>query len=193
MAKSIDESKIERIKEATIEMVVDKGYGGASVSAIAKKAGVADGYLYRHYPSKQALVQDLYISYIKDFKSNILEQSENNDDFEDVLFAIIMNIFRLANEAPSRAKFLNMLMNDYTFLMSEDFLRSIPESLEKLCEVGKAKGCVSEDITTEEFVAVFPAIPIELASLRVKGIFSSEPLSEKDAKRAAKLCIKALK
>ena len=51
MARQIDETKMHRIKEAAVQLVVENGYGGASILMIARKAGVAEGYLYRFYAS----------------------------------------------------------------------------------------------------------------------------------------------
>lgn len=192
MAKSVDESKLERIKEATIEMVVSKGYGGASVSSIAKQAMVADGYLYRHYPSKQALVQALYVDTIDGFRKLIYELVQQYEHVEEVLFQIISSVFQLTNESPSKAKFLNMLMNDYTFLMSEEMLISIPKTYDLILKKGIHEGVFRPEITMEEFNAVFPSIPIQYASSRVKGVFSQQPLSEHDVRLVTQLCVKAL-
>ncbi|NLR92282.1 TetR/AcrR family transcriptional regulator [Flammeovirga agarivorans] len=192
MAKSIDETKLQRIKEATIEMVVSKGYGGASVSSIAKKAQVADGYLYRHYPSKAALVQALYSSNIEYFRNLIFKYMEEHEKLEEVITHFCFEIFTLANENPSRAKFINMLMNDYTFLMSKEMVLKIPESSKRMVERGHKTGEVSKEINVEMFNAVFPAIPIQYASARATEVFSKEKLTEEDAKIVARLCINAL-
>ncbi|WP_281614008.1 TetR/AcrR family transcriptional regulator [Flammeovirga sp. SubArs3] len=192
MAKSIDETKLQRIKEATIEMVVSKGYGGASVSSIAKKAQVADGYLYRHYPSKAALVQALYSSNIEYFRNLIFKYMEEHEKLEEVITHFCYEIFTLANENPSRAKFINMLMNDYTFLMSKEMVLKIPESSKRMVERGHKTGEVSKEINVEMFNAVFPAIPIQYASARATEVFSKEKLTEEDAKIVARLCINAL-
>ncbi|OHX65745.1 TetR/AcrR family transcriptional regulator [Flammeovirga pacifica] len=192
MAKSIDETKLQRIKEATIEMVVSKGYGGASVSSIAKKAQVADGYLYRHYPSKAALVQSLYHSNIEYFRNLIFKYMEEYDTLEAVIYHFCVEIFNLANDNPSRAKFINMLMNDYTFLMSKEMVLKIPESSKRMVERGYNTGEIQKDINVEMFNAVFPAIPIQYASARATEVFSKERLTESDAKIVARLVIKAL-
>ncbi|MBB3698778.1 TetR family transcriptional regulator [Flammeovirga yaeyamensis] len=193
MAKSIDETKLQRIKEATIEMVVSKGYGGASVSSIAKKAQVADGYLYRHYPSKAALVQALYHSNIEYFRNLIFKYMEEHDKLEEVIYHFCNEIFTLANDNPSRAKFINMLMNDYTFLMSKEMVLKIPESSKRMVERGYNTGEINENINVEMFNAVFPAIPIQYASSRATEVFSKERLTENDAKIVAHLVINALK
>ncbi len=59
MARQLDTSKMERINEAAMQLIVDKGYGNASISQIAKMAGVADGYLYRFHKSKEDMVNAL--------------------------------------------------------------------------------------------------------------------------------------
>jgi len=43
MARLVDEKKIKRIREATIELVVQNGYGGSAKSSIASRGEVAEG------------------------------------------------------------------------------------------------------------------------------------------------------
>ena len=52
----------ERLLRAAREVVEEHGYGGASVAAIAARAGVANGTLYRHFPSKA----DLFVEVFRD-------------------------------------------------------------------------------------------------------------------------------
>jgi len=51
-----------RLLLAAREVVEAHGYGGASVAAIAARAGVANGTLYRHFPSKA----DLFVEVFRD-------------------------------------------------------------------------------------------------------------------------------
>jgi AcrR family transcriptional regulator len=50
----------ERLLAAAREIVEEDGYGGASVIAIAERAGVASGTLYRHFASKEDLFVELF-------------------------------------------------------------------------------------------------------------------------------------
>lgn len=50
----------ERLLAAALEITREGGYGAASVAAIADRAGVAAGTLYRHFPSKGELFAELF-------------------------------------------------------------------------------------------------------------------------------------
>jgi AcrR family transcriptional regulator len=52
----------ERLLRAAQELIEEGGYGAASVAAIAERAGVAAGTLYRHFASKQELFVEVFRS-----------------------------------------------------------------------------------------------------------------------------------
>jgi AcrR family transcriptional regulator len=52
----------ERLLRAAQELIEEGGYGAASVAAIADRAGVAAGTLYRHFESKQELFVEVFRS-----------------------------------------------------------------------------------------------------------------------------------
>ena len=50
----------ERIAAAAHDQVAEGGYASASVQAVAARAGVAVGTVYRHFPSKAELVAEVF-------------------------------------------------------------------------------------------------------------------------------------
>jgi AcrR family transcriptional regulator len=52
----------QRLLRAAQELIEEGGYGAASVVAIADRAGVAAGTLYRHFASKEELFVELFRS-----------------------------------------------------------------------------------------------------------------------------------
>jgi AcrR family transcriptional regulator len=50
----------QRLLAAARELIEDDGYGSASVVAIAERAGVASGTVYRHFPSKAELFLEVF-------------------------------------------------------------------------------------------------------------------------------------
>ncbi|MDN3355156.1 TetR/AcrR family transcriptional regulator [Actinomadura sp. DC4] len=50
----------ERILSAALAIVAEHGYAGCSVAAVARRAGVATGSVYRHFPAKADLVAEVF-------------------------------------------------------------------------------------------------------------------------------------
>ena len=50
----------ERLLAASREVIEEGGYGAATVAAIAERAGVAAGTLYRHFASKEELFVEVF-------------------------------------------------------------------------------------------------------------------------------------
>src|SRR3954451_13211893 len=49
-----------RIVAAALEIVAEEGYAEASMAAVARRAGVATGSIYRHFPSKGELLAEVF-------------------------------------------------------------------------------------------------------------------------------------
>jgi len=50
----------QRLIKAALELFTTRGYHDTTTAQIAKKAGIAEGTIYRHFASKQQLVNELY-------------------------------------------------------------------------------------------------------------------------------------
>ncbi|MCO5970519.1 TetR/AcrR family transcriptional regulator [Actinoallomurus soli] len=50
----------DRIRAAALAVVAEQGYAGCSIAAVARRAGVATGSVYRHFPSKSDLVAEVF-------------------------------------------------------------------------------------------------------------------------------------
>jgi AcrR family transcriptional regulator len=64
-----------RLIEAAAECLVQKGYAGTSTQAVAQGAGVSQGALFKHFPSKAELlgaaVQHLLASLVRSFQGEL--------------------------------------------------------------------------------------------------------------------------
>ncbi|WP_242624321.1 TetR/AcrR family transcriptional regulator [Micromonospora kangleipakensis] len=50
----------ERIIAAALEIMAEHGYAGCSVAAVAERAGMATGSVYRHFPTKADLFAEVF-------------------------------------------------------------------------------------------------------------------------------------
>ena len=193
MARIIDEGKIQRIREATIALVVQNGYGGAAISSIARRAGVAEGYLYRFYTSKHALVTELLYTKV----ARIIEKLEfllnSCLSIKDVIKELINELFKMASESAEEIKFIHVLMHDYNFQVSLLQRQHIKSLCERVIRIGVQNGEVSRDISAEEAYGIVVIYPIEFINLRMKGFFGNTTWTVEDQKRVAEFSINALK
>lgn len=82
--------KQRKVIEATIDTFAQKGFAATSTSEIAKKAGVSEGTIYRHYKTKKDLLMSIITPTItrlmaplvmKDFDKVLNQQFDSYEDF----------------------------------------------------------------------------------------------------------------
>ncbi len=81
----------EQILQAALEVFSEKGFGAATIPAIASRAGLAVGSIYNYFPNKR----ELFVAVIRHFILNIplmnLIDDLPNGDFPKVLAKILQN------------------------------------------------------------------------------------------------------
>ncbi len=97
--EKMSEKKV-RILEAAIEMFSEKGYASTSTSEIARKAGVAEGTIFRHYKTKKDLLMAIVSPVLarvvtpflaRDFVQKVFE--DDHQSYENFLRVLIRNRF----------------------------------------------------------------------------------------------------
>ncbi len=193
MARITDETRIDRIRQAAMQLVVNQGYSGASISAIAKTAGVAEGYLYRFYKGKAELVNDLFNTNLEDLARH-MEIIIGTASSTDLILAELLNtMYRLTNETPERIKFLYVLMHDYNFSMPPALRDRIFDLCRQVLRIGQIKGEIGQNMNEENIYLLCVAYPISFINSRLKGMFYNQSLSESDLSIIRQLILKALK
>lgn len=79
----------EKILESALKLFSEKGYLGATTREIAKDAGVAEVTLFRHFPSKENLLTEVFngYSFLPELKNILPEVSVLK--YEDALLLIV--------------------------------------------------------------------------------------------------------
>ncbi len=93
--KAIREQRKAHIRDVALEVFALEGYHGASISKIAKKAGISKGLLYNYFDNKEDVIRDILEKGIDMMlgsldlnKDGVLERAEMeyyiNDIFEKI-------------------------------------------------------------------------------------------------------------
>ncbi|MBO0881999.1 MAG: TetR/AcrR family transcriptional regulator [Mycobacterium sp.] len=79
----------DRLLRSAAELMREGGYASASVGAIAERAGLARGALYRHFPSKAELFVEVFREAAERELSAMRVASEQSDVFPERFEAVI--------------------------------------------------------------------------------------------------------
>jgi len=102
--KQIDRSAL--VRRAMLEVVADRGLHGASMSLIAKQAGVATGTAYVHYDSKEDLVVETFLEVKAKLAAAGLDGVDISAEPRQVFGSIWRNCHDHLAADPATARFL---------------------------------------------------------------------------------------
>ncbi len=93
-----DDEKEQRIKEAVIEVVLSEGFGGASISKIAKYAGVSPATVYIYHENKESMLRSIYIECAEEMYEALLVSVEGKQDGQQIIESLILSYFHFVQE-----------------------------------------------------------------------------------------------
>lgn len=74
--------KKQAILDTALSLFVAQGFHATSTAAIARQAGVATGTLFHHFPSKDALMQHLFLSIKQEFADAIIASAQPSGELK---------------------------------------------------------------------------------------------------------------
>jgi len=190
--RPIDSTKLERIKKETKILIVEKGYHGASIAELARRAEVSDGYLYRHYKNKSELVKDIFESQLKQFHDFIIDQLENSKTAKRVVEEIISFLFELSNTEPYAIQFAHSLVYDFEFEYPQSRQDAINKISTLLLKLGKKTGEFAPSTREIDIQLTVLTIPVKFIEYSNKGYHLNKPDSKNEKSLLVNLCMKAL-
>ena len=75
--------KREAILAAALRLIARLGLHNTPVSAVAREAGVASGTLYLYFPSKEAMINALYLDVLADRQRKLMGKARSRPDAAD--------------------------------------------------------------------------------------------------------------
>ncbi len=88
-----DDEKERSIKEAVIKLILEEGFHGASISKIAKMAGVSPATVYIYYENKEKMLQNIYNEYSEDIFDYLLSCVDLKMDGQQLIEILIKSYY----------------------------------------------------------------------------------------------------
>jgi TetR/AcrR family transcriptional regulator, cholesterol catabolism regulator len=103
------QTKREAICDAALNLFAGQGIEATTTRQIAKRAGTAEGNIYRHFKNKEALAHHLFEENARLLHQTLFEAAEGISEPQARLAALVRGVFRFADERPVAFSYLFMV------------------------------------------------------------------------------------
>jgi len=101
-----------RLRSAALELFVERGVSETTTKDLARRAGIAEGTIYRHFESKDELVRDLFERHYFRFGGDLDRiQAETAGGVDAKLRAMVEFMCRLYDHDPTLYRFLLLVQH----------------------------------------------------------------------------------
>ncbi len=156
------DDKRRRIIDAAVEVFAEKGFFGAKVSEVAKRADVADGTIYLYFKSKDDILISLFEEKMEGIIGRLTEILDQVEDPRQKMRRYIMEHLELVSQQPHLMQVLTVELRQSARFIKEYRPQGFKKYLEvigAILEEGQAKGVFRKDLHPGVFRrALFGAI-----------------------------------
>ena len=135
----------QRLIRSALELFTTRGYHETTTAQIAKKAGIAEGTIYRHFDSKQQLVNDLYRA-AQRWATKIVQEKSRDPEAPTARAQLTAIAHALAEGAATETAIVKIgLLEPLASVLDEESRKTEREfriALERIIAEGKAQGAV---------------------------------------------------
>ncbi|MFM7631012.1 MAG: TetR/AcrR family transcriptional regulator [Alphaproteobacteria bacterium] len=90
----------DHLRSCALALLCVHGYAAMTIRMVADKAGLAEGALYRHYPSKEAMIRELFSEETARVTLAIRDLKAQAADETAFLSSLVVYLCRLYDEKP---------------------------------------------------------------------------------------------
>jgi AcrR family transcriptional regulator len=162
------------IERSALELFVEKGIDGTSIRDIAQRAGVTEGALYRHHPSKDSLVGALFRAAFASFSERLHAAQATAGSSSDRIRAMVRAFYQQYDEDPYQFEYVVRTRHS---LLDEARMR------EKENPAAIIERVIAEGMKAGEF----PRQDTALATSLLMGLVMEAPVARKFGRLKGKL------
>ena len=180
MARKIDDDKIQRIKQATMQTIVENGIESTTIAMIAKNADVSGGYLYRIYEGKQDLINNLFYDKVNSlYKELEFLLGLNQTSIEPLIKSFVQNRVVYYLNEPIASKFFYQLLHNDNFTITSNLKDKSMLLMESIKDIGVKSGEISNSLSIYKLYNHIFVYPVNYISFKRQNIFDGqEPTNE---------------
>ncbi|MGN0002141.1 MAG: TetR/AcrR family transcriptional regulator [Sphingobacterium composti] len=131
------EDIVHVIKKAARDLFRKYGYNKTSVNELAKQSQISKATFYKIFPSKELILHEVLMDYIRENLEGILSSDFRDQELENYLFKTIAKVSRVTytvcnefigwefiRESTNAQEYLKTLSDDLEFLLLSSFIKN---------------------------------------------------------------------
>ena len=195
MSRESTDIRQEQIKKAVLDIIAEEGLHNISTRNLAKKIGLTEGAIFRHFPTKRDIIKGIMDDVAKDLvgslRNIVLEPSKT----EEKLFKYLCKNVKYLRE---NRGITILLFSEATHLGDKELKEKLNQILSeqkqfiiKMVKDGIAEGIWNKDTNPDDMAMLYMGIPI---TFNIEMVLNKSSLNmDNFCKRMYNLIIKALK
>lgn len=183
--RSKDERKIERIYNASLELISENGMAGLVMSKLAKKAGLATGTLYIYFKNKEELLHQLYLKLRKESQQRFMKGYDPETPFKAGIKQVWINYLKHRIHHYRESVFLEQYYRSpYITEEHKRMAEAMKQPVHHIIQRGKNEGLIKTQYDNEMIFLSLIGFIRELADEHVTKVYR---LTEKKIQQAFEL------
>lgn len=167
------------ILKATIELLVETGYGGMSVEAVAARAQVGKATIYRRWQSKKALVAEALRQLTDDVR-----MPDTGSTRED-LIALLLDFRRVSSASyigPMTGRIISAAISNPEFMKIywENTILPRRTAVSEILLRGQTRGDLRSDLDLELVLDILPGTAVYRILISKHGLEHAQPVDPEE-------------
>ena len=152
-ARTDDNSTQERILRAAYDCFEQYGIGKTTIENIASRAKVSRPTVYKYYPSKDAILDEISVRETWRVNSEVRRRLVRSDDFADFLADTLLLVVRLANENVYIRRMVESIEYQESVISPGSLMQQLQRTWwSNLFEQARARDEIAADLENDEII-----------------------------------------
>lgn len=148
-----EESTQERILRAAYDCFEQYGIAKTTIENIASRAKVSRPTVYKYYPSKDAILDEISVRETWKVNSEVRRRLVRSDDFADFLADTLLLVVRLANENIYIRRMVESIEFQQAVISPSSLMQQLQQTWwANLFEQAVARGDIATDLAIDEII-----------------------------------------
>jgi len=195
MSRESTDVRQEQIKKAVLDIIADEGLQNISTRNLAKKIGLSEGAIFRHFPTKRDIIKGIMDDVAKDLIGSLRNIALSPVKTEEKLFKYLC---KNVNYLKENRGITILLFSEATHLGDKDLKDKLNQILVeqkqfiiKIINDGIAEGVWDKKVNAEDIAIIYMGIPI---TFNIELVLNKTGLnSDNFCKRMYTLILRTLK